>query len=149
MRCLTQEMLRCRTLGSKKNNFLKKHKEEQAAAAKTIINRYPKFSFEFACGNYKSLIHLDKKEKVAVINKLRVLSQQTWKEINALSKKSGFEKLDKTAFKSHPNIPAKFKDEKQMDICRTPDEAGRIIGYVEDDIFYIVWIDTKLEMYKH
>lgn len=80
---------------------------------------------------------------------MRILSQQTWKEINALSKAKGFEKLDKTAFKCHPNIPVKFKDAKQMDICRTPDETGRIIGYVEDEIFYIVWIDTTLEMYKH
>lgn len=135
-------------MGSKKNKFLKKHEEEQAAAT-GCNDMYPKFSLEFCFGNKRCIGKTNDETKLAVFEKLIFLSQSTWEDIKASGKEAGFEKIKKAFFNSHPNIPVKFKNDKKIDVFRIPGSLGRIIGYIEDEIFYIVWIDTKFDMYDH
>jgi len=129
--------------------FLKKHKEEQKTAVVSVNDSYPKFSLEFCFGSVRSVDKINKPEKLALIDKFVYLSKITWEEIKGLPREQGFEKIEKKMFCKLPNIPEKFKDEKKVTVFRLPSGKGRLIGYMEGDTFFIVWIDTKFDMYKH
>lgn len=133
---------------SKRDKFLQNHKEKLFTVS--THEMYPKFSFEFCFGNKRSIDSMSKQTKQAVIEKLIYLSKLTWGEVKGLPRKQGFEKINKGYFKEHPNIPAKFIDINKIDVCRiSGDPGGRIIGYIEDETFFIVWVDTKFNMYPH
>ncbi|WP_420589206.1 hypothetical protein [Bacterioplanoides sp.] len=133
----------------RKGNFFDKHKEENKDVNKTAFELYPKFSFEFAVNHSRSLEKLSKDDASNCIKKITQLSKQTWREISNLPRKQGFEKIPKTSFKSLPSPPHKFKEFNQIDVFRLPAKSGRLIGYIEDEVFYVVWIDTKFDMYNH
>ena len=60
-----------------------------------------------------------------------------------------FEKIPKKTFNKISNIPQQFSEVKDVDVFRLPSKLGRMIGYLSGDTFYVVWIDTKFDMYKH
>jgi len=138
-------------VNSKKKDFFQKHKEENKLDNLSVLEKYPKFSFEFNLAVEKKwqIENLSDKEKKSLLNKLLYLSKLTWKDINGLTKKGGFEKIPKQQFKKLSNIPFTFKDDKKISVFRFPSGEGRIIGYIENEVFYIVWVDTNFEMYKH
>ncbi|MEZ8233027.1 hypothetical protein AB6C62_06015 [Vibrio splendidus] len=134
---------------SKKAKFLKKHEDEQKNIAITVNDSYPKFSFAFSFESDRSFDNLDKPSKLCLIEKVAFLSKNTWADIKGLPREQGFEKIDKNSFKKLPNVPVRFKDENKITVFRLPSNKGRLIGYTEDDTFFVVWIDTKFDMYKH
>ena len=136
-------------MGDPRAKFFKKHEEDNKDSNKAVYDLYPKFSFEFNVNNNRSVEKGQKDERLAVLSKIIHLSRITWKEIGALPREQGFEKIDKTSFKSISDIPYKFKDEKQIDVFRLPSKKGRLMGFIENETFYIVWVDTKFNMYDH
>ncbi|MCZ4337127.1 hypothetical protein [Shewanella colwelliana] len=133
----------------KKEQFFKKHENDQKNIVVTINDSYPKFSFEFCFVSNKSVEKINKSEKVALIEKIVHLSKITWAEIKALPRQQGFEKIDKKSFQKLPGVPALFKDENKITVFRLPSGKGRLVGYIVDETFFIVWVDTKFDMYKH
>ncbi|GAA3931245.1 hypothetical protein [Litoribacillus peritrichatus] len=133
-----------------KEKFLKRHYEENKDCNKAIFDLYPKFSFEYnvGVGTSRNIERREKAHRVAILNKLVHLSKQTWKEISQLPKEQGYEKIPKSSFKSLPSLPNKFSEVTQIDVFRIGD-CGRLIGYIEDEVFYIVWIDVQFDMYDH
>jgi hypothetical protein len=129
--------------------FLAKHKLENQQANISVNDTFPKFSFEHCFNASRSISKTDKKAKLAVIDKLITLSQMTWQAIKNLGKEQGFEKIPKSSFNSLPNVPAKFEKETKVVVFRLPKKLGRLIGYIEGNIFFVVWIDTKFDMYDH
>jgi len=137
-------------VSSKRNKFLKKHENDNKDSNKGVHSLYPKFSFEFNVSiGKKSVENGQKEDRLAVISKISYLSKLTWREISNLPREQGFEKIEKTSFKSIAGIPNKFKDEKQIDVFRLPGGRGRLIGFIDAEIFYIVWVDTDFDMYAH
>ena len=132
-----------------RGNFFKKHEEEQTEAKKTVNNRYPKFSFEFCFGSKRGINHASVKTKKVTLDKIILLSQNTWHEIKELPREQSFEKIKKSSFNSLPGLPDKFKDIAKIDVFRLPSKVGRLIGYIEEDTFFVVWIDTTFDMYDH
>ena len=124
-----------RTLANKKDRFLKKHEEENKDVNKTAFDLYPKFSFEFAVSHSRSFDQLSKDEKYACIQKLVQLSKLTWSGVSGLPREQGFEKIPKSSFKSLPNLPNKFKEFNQIDVFRLPGKKGRLIGFIENEVF--------------
>jgi len=133
----------------KKDKFFKKHEGEQELASVSINARFPKFSFEFCFGSDRSIDKAVKEVKLSVIEKVVYLSQIPWVDIKALARENGFEKINKGSFKKLPNIPKKFDAEDKIVVFRLPSGQGRLIGYIEEDTFFVVWIDTKFDMYNH
>jgi hypothetical protein len=131
---------------SKKSRFFTQHKQEQAEVS--VNNTYPKFSFEYCFNGNKSLLKANATIKKVIMSKIITFSQLTWADIKALSKQSGFEKIEKNQFNSTPGLPKEFEDIDKIDVCRLGRDA-RLIGYIQDDTFYAVWIDSKLDMYNH
>jgi hypothetical protein len=133
----------------KKDKFFKKHEKENKDSNVAVYELYPKFSFEFNVDKGKRCIsNIEKNDRISLLKKVLTLSGQTWKEISGLPKEKGFEKISKESFIAIPGVPHKFKDIEKIDVFRFSDK-GRLIGYIEDEIFYVVWVDTKYEMYKH
>ncbi len=133
----------------KRNQYFEKHEREQRLSVASVNDSYPKFSFEFCFGSVRGIDRATKQVKQSVIEKVVYLSQISWGDIKALPHENGFEKIDKDSFKKLPNIPNKFNSETKIVVFRLPSELGRLIGYIEDDTFYVVWIDTKFNMYNH
>lgn len=137
-------------MGNKqRDKFLKKHEGEQKLASVSANARYPKFSFEFCFGSVRGIDKATKPVKQSVIEKIIYLSQMQWVDIKALARENGFEKIEKSSFKKLPNIPKKFEAEDHIVVFRLPSKKGRLIGYLEEDTFFVVWIDTKFDMYNH
>jgi len=132
---------------SKKAIFFQNHKDQEVTSSTNDM--FPKFSFEFCFDSKRGIHKSTNKTKQAVINKLVYLSQMTWQEIKDLSHENGFEKIKTSDFNHLPNVPAKFIDDEKTVIFRLPSKIGRLIGYIEEDTFFVVWIDTKFDMYSH
>jgi len=131
---------------NKKLGFLNKHKQEQAQVG--INHTYPKFSFEYCFNGNRGLTKTSAATNKVIMGKIITFSQQTWGDIKALPKASGFEKIEVNQLKSTPGLPKRFEAIDMVDVCRLG-RAARIIGYILDDTFYAVWVDTKLDMYDH
>jgi len=136
-------------VNKQKDKFLKKHEGEQSLASTSVNACFPKFSFEFCFGTDRGINKANKQVKLSVIEKVVYLSQIPWVDIKALPRESGFERIDKGSFKKLTNIPNKFESENKIVVFRLPSELGRLIGYIEEETFFVVWIDTKFNMYHH
>ena len=96
-----------------------------------------------------------KDEKSKLIDILYKLSKLTWAQIQTESRKElGHEKIDfdKIGKKIPENIvPPINPDDKLMIFRFGPKKSKqyRMTGYRRKNIFYILWIDTKLKLYKH
>lgn len=134
---------------NQKLKFLKAHGKQQQIASRAVNNRYPKFSFEFCFSSNRGINNCDKKSKLAVIEKITHLSQMTWQDIKGLAREQGIEKIEVSSFKFLPQVPKRFQDEDKVAVFRLPSSVGRLMGYIQEDTFFIVWIDTKFDMYKH
>ncbi len=135
---------------ARKARYLGKHKEANKDKNKSSYELYPKFSFEFNVGIANRSIEAEQQDvKLSILKKISYLSKLTWKEIGNLPRQQGFEKIDKASFKTIAGIPQKFIDEKQIDVFRLPSDKGRLIGFIEAETFYVVWIDSKFDMYDH
>lgn len=135
-------------VNNRKNTFLNKHKADNQNALKAANDSYPKFSFEFCFGTKKSIEQCSKDIKYRIMDKIIYLSQLAWKDISGLRREQGFERIDVSSLSHNSNTPVKFSDVNKVDVFRIGDK-GRLIGYIEEDTFFIVWIDTKFEMYDH
>ncbi|SQD78355.1 hypothetical protein [Moritella yayanosii] len=132
-----------------KARFLAKHKKEQEKSIDNVNNRFPKFSFEFCFASNRGIHKADGDTQKAVIKKIINLSQCTWQDIKDLPREQGFEKIEKSSFNSLPSVPNKFNDQEKVVVFRLPNKQGRLMGYIEEDTFFVVWIDTKFDMYNH
>ncbi len=86
-----------------------------------------------------------KDEKVGFANTLNKLSRMTWAEIKQAHRHgAGYEKIPTLDVPIHASIPQ-----------NTPIIAFRfhglkpMIGYREDNIFHILFLDHKMKCYKH
>lgn len=103
------------------------------------------------------LTHLDKeycftkcedKEKLALIERMHVLSELTWQKIKQQDrKKLGCEPIEHSSL-SRP-IPKHLTPDVTILSFRFNSRDARMVGYREYNIFHIIWLDTKLTLYKH
>lgn len=125
-----------------------------------IIKSYPSkrlaFNFSFITTSKKyNLDHVERPIKLKLLEKLEQLSRQDMVVLFAnLRRSEGFEKLPSEAI-SGISLPADFKNSSRLTDCepgfwvfRLNDKA-RVIGKKNQNIFYIIAIDTKFKAYKH
>ena len=109
----------------------------------------------FAFYNNINIENSKRDGKLALIDILCKLSKLTWAQMRAGSRKTlGYEKIElKQIDKKIPeNIaPPINKDDKLMIFRFGPKKSKqyRMTGYRNNNIFYILWIDTDLKLYKH
>lgn len=105
--------------------------------------QYPVFSFKHLQDQYG----ITSCNAVACVLQLRQVSQLTWGQWMQCPREGmGFEKIDRASI--NPEIPqAITNDVKHFLSFRFTD--GRVIGFRDETIFYIVWTDGKFAVYDH
>lgn len=81
-----------------------------------------------------------------MFNKLRILSQMIWKDINVLPRENGTEIIDRSNLKV--GLP-QFMTEDIRILSIRFGSVERMIGYKLDNIFYILYLDVNCSIYSH
>lgn len=86
-------------------------------------------------------------DKIALLKKMAQLSQTTWQDIFQSSRHgTGQEKIDKNSLKVP--LPTCVKDDTNLIAIRYKGLAP-MVGFRENDVFHILWVDFNFNVYKH
>ncbi len=106
----------------------------------------PVFSFEKIQKSH-CITDCEKDDKVAFIGQLVRLSKLRWQDINESSRKGlGTEIISRSSFKA--SIPSWLTDDTKLLSFRYLGNRA-FIGYRDQRIFYVLWIDSKFDVYDH
>jgi len=106
----------------------------------------PVFCLRYLTKGY-SLSDCQKEEKAAFADTLERLSNLTWSQIFSAGRRGcGFEKISRSSIKS--SVPPHVTDDVVFIAFRFCAKAP-MVGYREDSIFRIVWIDRDFTLYDH
>ena len=99
------------------------------------------YDFEQAC--------CDDQVRRDLLSSLRRLSRTTWDDLRTRDKKSGgSELINKSEIKA--SLPSFITDDyEKFIVIRFNSQNSRLIGYRQDNIFYILFIDVSLTLYDH
>lgn len=110
------------------------------------IHLKPKFSLEFLDREF-CISCCDKNEKAAFADKMRLLSQLTWAEINCAPRHGlGFEKIAQNSINF--SIPKRITPDTNIIAFRFCGTAA-MVGFKENEVFYIIWFDRNYKLYDH
>jgi len=109
---------------------------------------HPIFCFRYLSQEKEySLSSCQKEQKAAFADTISKLSLLTWQQINSSGRHgSGYEKISKDSMK--PSIPSHITDDINLIAFRFCGMAP-MIGYKEDAIFRVIWLDKGFKAYKH
>src|SRR5262249_31021055 len=109
--------------------------------------RNPVFSIQHTVPGY-CVADCDSEQKAAFASTLLQLGKRRWIEvIQADRHKSGSEKIPRHAIKV--GIPAHITEDQEFFTAVRFWNKAPMIGYVDDGVFYIVWLDRNFTVYKH
>lgn len=109
-------------------------------------NKRPVFSFANIQPSH-GLKDCPDKDKIALLDKLGQLSQMTWQEIFQNDRhKTGQEKIAVKSIKE--SVPPCVKPDTNLIAIRYNGKAP-MVGYRENEVFYVLWIDYDFKVYKH
>ena len=115
--------------------------------ASPITYEHPIFCFKFLHKDY-SLKRCDKSEKVSLIDRLHALSQMTWVQIQSADKHGfGSEKISLDSIK--PKLPLTLTEDIKHLIALRFDGLKPMVGYRNNSIFHIIFLDNKFDVYTH
>lgn len=100
----------------------------------------PEYSFDANC--------CDDKLRKDLLTKLTKMCRTTWEDLQRLGKKSGFESLERSAIKV-PLPSCVTDDVNKLHVIRFHGQSARLIGYRLGAVFYVLFIDAELKLYKH
>lgn len=93
------------------------------------------------------LSNCTKEEKAAFADTLHKLSQLTWNEIISSPRHgAGYEKIAKNAIRQP--MPSHIKSDINLIAFRFCAKAP-MIGYREENIFHVIWLDRTFTLYDH
>lgn len=105
----------------------------------------PLFSLAYVQKNYD--LDGSNDSKVAFFNQMLKLSKISWKELNQAHRHGlGYEKINRTAIKAP--IPSFIKPDVNFIAFRFKGKAA-MVGYREQNVFYILWFDERFDLYNH
>jgi hypothetical protein len=113
------------------------------------LSSHLKFSFTYLTeDNNYSLDSCTNDEKISLITKLAHYSKMTINQIRNNSKhKAGVEFLSIKFVKD--TIPLRFSSD-HTDVAILRFSAMKpMVGFLERDIFYVIWLDRNFTLYKH
>lgn len=106
----------------------------------------PIFSFEFLQDGF-CITNCERDEKSQILDKLRVLGQLTWDDINGANKhKNGHEKIHRSSIRAP--IPKNITGDIVFLAFRCIGKAP-MVGFRKDRVFFVLWIDRACSLYDH
>ncbi|QHJ76639.1 MAG: hypothetical protein [Bacteriophage sp.] len=142
---------------NKKTIPLKKNQPESSTkldVAKRLM-RYDRMSFNFSFLTNDRQFNLDTLQPVnhkKLLNKLKLLSAHNVTKVKLLPKEQGIEFIE--SLKKSITI-TEFKSSGRFDECDNNycvfriSNVGRVIGKINNNLFYVLAIDTKFSLYDH
>lgn len=104
------------------------------------------FSFRHTQNNH-CLSKCEKHEKLDLLDSIFLRREMKWKEIIVANKhKLGSEKIERTSL--NVTVPDCVPKDAKIWALRFCDLAP-MVGYYENNIFYILWLDRAFKVYKH
>jgi hypothetical protein len=134
--------------------MIKKREDKGKIPAKSYSNFFtgadfaekPCFCFQYIHRNYNSGI-CDERRLKDLVNTLEKLSQLTWLQIESSQRHGlGAEKIDLNAIK--PGIPGNVPKGITLLAIRFSGKCP-MIGFRERNVFHILFLDPKFEVYNH
>lgn len=114
--------------------------------AKAPQFEHPIFCLRFLHKDF-SLEQCDKNEKAALVEQIYKLSLMTWSEIMMAPRHGiGSEKISRNSIK--PSINKNFTEDEAILALRFCGMKP-MVGIKRDNIFYILFLDTKFTLYNH
>ena len=110
---------------------------------------YPAFCFNEIQKSYGLDDCNDNDDRISFANKIVKLGSMTWSQIQSAPRHGlGFEQIDKNSIKA--SLPNNTPPDRTFLAFRLGGSKNKVIlGYREDRLFHVVWIDTKGSTYKH
>lgn len=122
--------------------------------------RHDRFVFNFSFLTKDKDYNLSKdsksvnsKVKVKLLERIEALSQEEKTVVLNLPREQGLERLPEEEVSIRVN--AEFRSSGRWEECNhyfwifRLNKLGRVIGTINDNVFYILAIDTKFDTYKH
>jgi hypothetical protein len=132
-----------------KNNIIKQSKNENKLVEAQKIdwdNAPPLFSLHLIQKNY-CITDCQQEDKARFAESLRKLSMLTWRDLKRAGRhKLGCEKIPKNAIKAP--IPSSISEDTCFLAFRFC-ELKPMVGYRENSIFHILWLDHDRNLYDH
>ncbi len=124
-----------------------KHIQVKENVKSTSTNHlHPAFNFKYLDSTY-CLRDCTKDERAALSDKIVLLSQMTWGDIqNSNKHASGHEKIARDAIQG--SIPGIITEDTNILAFRF-DGKKPMVGFRKDKIFYVIWIDRNFTLYNH
>ena len=109
---------------------------------------HPAFSFKYlSLKKDYSLDQCDKREKIDLLLTIFKLSQMPWNQIQSAPRHGmGHEIIKRSAIKT--TIPSNIGEDVRLLSFRFSGKRP-MVGYRQDKIFYILWLDCKFKLYDH
>jgi hypothetical protein len=105
------------------------------------------FSFKHLVKGYDLKACPDKNIRSQLLDKLRILSEQTHQDLATQPReKGGFERIPVEKIKNHDQVNVN-QDIAKFYVFRF--SQSRLIGYFVNNQYFITHIDWKLDAYKH
>lgn len=107
----------------------------------------PIFSLQYLHKDY-CISRCTDEEKIAFVDRIHRISQLKWKELRQLDRhKLGYEQIHRTAIRS--GIPSHIMPDVKHFIAFRFHGKAPMVGYRDERIFYIFWIDRGFTLYDH
>ena len=108
---------------------------------------HPVFCLRYLESNY-GLEQCTRDQQADFAQALRKRSQMTWREILTTPRHGlGAEKIDRKSIKAP--IPNHITADVDFFIAIRFSGLAPMVGYRIQDVFRIIWLDSKFELYKH
>lgn len=126
---------------------IEKHHDKRYAFNFSYITRDDEYCLS------KDNKYLTNKVRAKFIERICKLSEQDVVSLCFTGKKQGIEKIKESSVSL--NILPEFKSSGRYDECESDfrvfrlSTKGRVIGKVNDNIFYIMGVDARFDSYKH
>lgn len=111
------------------------------------LKKTPLFSFEYMDDEY-SISNCDKTEKASFAETLRILGKCTWGELLLGNRHAnGYEKIRIDSIKG--KYPSVITPDVDHVIAFRFHDRKPVVGLKIRQIFYIIWLDSKMNLYQH
>ncbi|MCU0073986.1 hypothetical protein N8H71_20535 [Pseudomonas koreensis] len=108
--------------------------------------RPPVFSFEYLQNGW-CIQDCETVERSKMLERLRVLGKMSWRELRKEHRhRYGCETIERSSLKV--GIPAFLTGDVRLLVFRAFERVA-MVGYKNQRIFYVVWIDREFKLYKH
>lgn len=108
---------------------------------------HPAFCFRFACPTFR-LSGLTQDQKISLVDRLDMLSQLSWRQLKGLPREHGYEPIDRSALRQP--VPSSLAPHETLLSFRvTQTSKFRLVGYREEVVLHVIWVDPKGLVYRH